>query len=283
VTDKIAGGERIYLLNDEILNGIHPHHAEVTKKMLPLLPGANVGDGIFILKNNEIANMQIPEEERKLLHPYYDSTSIGRYYFDPEVKAEIIYTTSDFKDVSLMDKYPVLKEHLNKYVEVITSDNRPYGLHRARKQEFFENPKICSIRKSAIPSFSYIDIPAYVTAEWYLIMTKRVDMKYLTVLLNSTLIKFWLLKMGKIQGSIYQVDKDPLVKIPILVPSADLCRKICDLYECIVENKKNNKTNDTTRYEKEADKLLYAAYGLNDLDVEIIENTICEWETQKRK
>lgn len=283
VTDKIAAGERTYLLNDEIINGIHPHHAEVTKKMLPLLPDANVGDGIFILKNNEITNMQIPEEERKLMHPYYDSTSIGRYYFNPEVKAEIIYTTSDFKDVSLMNKYPVLKNHLDKYVEVITSDNRPYGLHRARKQEFFENPKICSIRKSAVPSFSYIDVPAYVTAEWYLIMTKRVDMKYLTVLLNSTLIKFWLLKMGKIQGSIYQVDKAPLVKIPILIPTEDLCGKIRKLYDCIVEEKKKDKLKNTSEYEKEADKLLYEAYGLDDSDVKIIEDTIFEWEAPKKK
>lgn len=264
--------------NDEILNGIHPHHAEVTKKMLPLLPSANIGDGIFILKNSEIENMGIPVNEMELLHPYYDTFSIGRYYFNPSVKSQIIYTTSDFKDVSLMDKYPVLKKHLDKYVDVITSDNRPYGLHRARKQEFFENPKICSLRKCVIPTFSYIETPAYVTAEWYIIMTCRVDMRYLTTLLNSSLIKFWLLKMGKIQGSIYQVDKDPLVKIPILVPDDTLNANIIDLYNEIVARR--NKGEVTEDIESKADTLIFEAYGLIENDIKTVKNIIEEWENK---
>ena len=280
VIDKIRDGNRIYLQNNEILNGIHPHHAEVTKKMLAILPSANVGDGIFILSNSEIERMNIPESERVLLHPYYDSTSIGRYYFDPSVKKQIIYTTSDFKNTSLMNTYPVIKKHLDRYVEVITSDNRPYGLHRARKQEFFENPKICSLRKCAIPTFSYIDRPAYVTAEWYLIMTDRVDMRYLTVLLNSALIKFWLLKMGKIQGNIYQVDKDPLVKIPILKPDGELSSIIADIHNNIAQKRFDGK--DTSDLEKKADSLIFEAYGLDNRDIAIVEQTIAAWENKQK-
>lgn len=280
VTEKIKSGNKLYLMNDEIINGIHPHHAAVTKKMLPLLPTSNVGDGIFILKNSEIESMSIPENERKIMHPYYDSDSIGRYYFNSNIKAEIIYTTSDFKDTTLMDGYPTLKAHLDKYVDVITSDNRPYGLHRARKQAFFEHPKICSLRKCTAPSFSYIEEPAYVTAEWYLIMTNRVNMKYLTVLLNSSLIKFWLLKMGKMQGSIYQVDKAPLVNIPILVPSAEICNQLCDIYNQIIDRKKNNKDADTLKLEKIADDILFEAYGMNDHDIDVVMSTIYEWESK---
>lgn len=278
VVEKIRSGEKMFLQNDEILNGIHPHHAEVTKKMLSVLCSANIGDGIFILKNHEIEQLNIPDSEKELLHPYYDTGSIGRYFFDPAVHKQIIYTTSDFRDTSLMDKYPVIKFHLDKYVDVITSDNRPYGLHRARKQEFFENPKICSLRKCVIPTFSYIESPAYVTAEWYLIMTNRVDMRYLTVLLNSSLIKFWLLKMGKIQGSIYQVDKDPLVKIPILLPDSVLNEKIVGLYLDIVKKRKNSE--DTTELEKFADDLLFNAYGLSDEDKKTVKTTIGDWENK---
>ena len=160
ITDKIKSAKCFYLENNKILNGIHPHHAEVTKKMLPMLPDSNVGDGIFILSSDEVDALSLDKKEKSLLHPYYDSKNISRYYFNPEFTKQIIYTTSDFKNVALMDAYPKLKKHLDFYVDVITSDNRPYGLHRARKQEFFEEPTIISLRKCSIPQFSYVAAPA---------------------------------------------------------------------------------------------------------------------------
>ncbi|HBI01234.1 MAG TPA: hypothetical protein DDY18_06375, partial [Flavobacterium sp.] len=42
-----------------------------------------------------------------------------------------------------------------------------------------------------------------------------VDLKYLTLLLNSQLSKFWFRYKGKMQGNNYQIDKNPLVNIPI--------------------------------------------------------------------
>ena len=207
ITDKIKLCANMYLENYELSNGIHPHFGEVSKKMLPLLPYSKVGDGIFILNMHEIDDLDLSEQERELLKPYYDTSNIGRYYFNNNYKSMIIYTTSDFKDTRLMDKFPKLKKHLDKYVSVITSDNKPYGLHRARKQEFFDGEKIVSLRKCKIPTFSYINEPSYVTAEWYVIKTERINMKYLTCLLNSKIIKFWLLKMGKIQGAIIKLIK----------------------------------------------------------------------------
>ena len=141
-----------------------------------------------------------------------------------------------------MDAYPKLKKHLDFYVDVITSDNRPYGLHRARKQEFFEQPTIISLRKCAIPQFSYVAAPAYVTGRMvFKLKHTKVSMKYLTCLLNSTLIKFWLLKMGKMQGSIYQVDKEPLVNIPILIPDKQTESILSECCDKIYEIRKNDK------------------------------------------
>lgn len=281
VADLIRSGKKIYLKNDEIINGIHPHHACVTKKMLPILPNASIGDGIFIVSDVELSDMNLSANEKTLIHPYYDSTQISRYFFDAKTDKHIIYTTSDFKDVSLMGSYPNIKKHLDHYVDVITSDNRPYGLHRARKQEFFENPKIVSIRKCQYPQFSYVEQPSYVTAEWYLIMTSRVDMKYLTCLLNSRLIKFWLLKMGKMQGNIFQVDKEPLVNIPILVPDAALEESMKVLFDHIMKVRNSNKNGDISEFEKQIDKLVYEAYGLSTPVIDAIEEELCAWENKK--
>ena len=35
-----------------------------------------------------------------------------------------------------MKPYPNLKTHLDKFIRVITSDNKPYGLRRARDEQF---------------------------------------------------------------------------------------------------------------------------------------------------
>lgn len=49
-----------------------------------------------------------------------------------------------------------------------------------------------------------------------IIKTDRLNLKFLTALLNSKLIAFWLRHKGKMQGNNYQIDKEPLLEIPII-------------------------------------------------------------------
>ncbi len=100
---------------------------------------------------------------------------------------------------------------------VITSDNKPYGLHRAREEKFFIGEKIISLRKCIEPTFTYTDFDCYVSQTYFSIKTERVNMKFLTVVLNSKLIKFWLRYKGKMQGDLFQVDKAPLMDLPIKI------------------------------------------------------------------
>src|SRR5262249_12726591 len=51
----------------------------------------------------------------------------------------------------------------------------------------------------------------------------RVSQKFLTAVLNSTIIAFWLKHRGKMQGLQYQVDKAPLLELP-LVTTTDTAR-----------------------------------------------------------
>ena len=103
-------------------------------------------------------------------------------------------------------------------------------------------------------------------------MTDRINMKYLTCLLNSSLIKFWLLKMGKMQGNIYQVDKAPLENIPIQVPDLESENQIIELYNLITSAKKINRYADTKGLELEVDKIIYKLYSLTDEEINFIKN-----------
>lgn len=271
ITSKIKLQENFKFSADEITNGIHPHHAIVTKKMLEQLKNNyKIGDGIFVLTDNEIKKLSLNENEKKLLKPLYESELLTKYTYKKDNHKYIIYTDSSFKDISQMKEYPILKKHLDNFKEVITSDNKPYGLHRARKEEFFTENKIVSLRKTSEPYFCYLDKPSYFMAEFYILKTDRINMKYLTGLLNSKLVAFWLRYMGKMQGSNYQIDKEPLMNIPLKIANENTENKIIDLVDEIIELKKLNK--DTQYLEDKIDEMVYDLYELTEEERELIRN-----------
>jgi len=218
---KIREKGNLFLSNSEATNGIHSHHDYVSQKMLKDLdPEIKKGDGIFALSTKEIKKLNLLSKEQELLKPYYSGTKEVRKYVVGKTKEYIIYTDSSFKDKTKMDNFPSLKSHLDQYEKVITSDNKPYGLHRSRNEDFFTDEKIISVRKCVEPTFSYSQDPGYFSATFYIIKSDRIDLKYLTTFLNSKIVYYWLRYKGKMQGDNFQVDKAPLLKIPIYKPES---------------------------------------------------------------
>lgn len=235
ILDKICSvKDGIFFSENELTNGIHPHFDFVNKKLSEKY-GFSIGKGIFGLSMPEINALQLTESELKLIKPYYNSSDNVSRYIVRTTDLSIIYTTSAFKNPHSMDPYPHLKAHLDQFKDVITSDNKPYGLHRARVESFFVGEKIVALRKCAgKPIFAYANGENYMSATFYIIKTNRVNMKYLTGLLNSRLIEFWLKNRGKMQGANYQLDKEPLQQIPIAVPSIEVQTIIANLVDTII-------------------------------------------------
>ncbi len=144
----------------------------------------------------------------------------------------------DIKDK--INNYPNIKRHLDFYKKIITSDNKPYGLHRARDETFFIGEKIISLRKCPEPTFTYTNYPCYVSQSFYVIKTERFDLKYLTGLLNSKLIAFWLFYKGKMQGNNFQVDLEPLCNIPLKFKSNEETEKVSLLVKETLKLKHND-------------------------------------------
>ena len=258
-----------FLNADEATNGIHPHYDFVNNRIARKFPFVKNGEGIFGLSMLEKENLHLTSEELLLVKPYYNTFQVKRYYTIKENNEWIIYTNSTFKNINSMDLYPHLKAHLDKYADVISSDNKPYGLHRARDERFFKGEKIVSLRKCVgRPSFSYSDFDAYVSATFYVIKTERYDMKYLTGLLNSTLIAFWLRNRGKMQGNNYQIDKEPLLQIPLKKENDG---KVANLVASIIDRLKTNPQADTTSLENQIDYLVYHLYNLTYDEVLVVD------------
>ncbi|GAA8918602.1 class I SAM-dependent DNA methyltransferase [Helicobacter pylori] len=267
----------LFLNKKEITNGIHPHYDRINKKINEKFSNQFFnGEGIFVLSEAEKNNLKLSQKEMKLLKPSYETAEIMKYLTLSQNQHWIIYTDSSFKNPKSMDDYPNLKKHLDRFKEVITSDNKPYGLHRARDERFFTgNPRIIVLRKCAKePIFSYVNFDCYVSATFYIIKTKRFDSKFLVGLLNSLLIRFWLKHRGKVQGNNYQIDKEPLMNIPLIKitksnkPTAD---KIIALVDKILALKEKDPKANTQELEKEIDALVYQLYNLTDEEIKIIE------------
>ncbi|GAA9043469.1 class I SAM-dependent DNA methyltransferase [Helicobacter pylori] len=267
----------LFLNKKEITNGIHPHYDRINKKINEKFSNQFFnGEGIFVLSEAEKNNLKLSQKEMKLLKPSYETAEIMKYLTLSQNQHWIIYTDSSFKNPKSMDDYPNLKKHLDRFKEVITSDNKPYGLHRARDERFFTgNPRIIVLRKCAKePIFSYVNFDCYVSATFYIIKTKRFDSKFLVGLLNSLLIRFWLKHRGKVQGNNYQIDKEPLMNIPLIKitkSNKPTANKIIALVDKILKSKEKDPKANTQKLEKEIDALVYQLYNLTDEEIKIIE------------
>ncbi|MBZ7942262.1 DUF7149 domain-containing protein [Campylobacter molothri] len=274
--EKIQKYGKFYLEEREVANGIHPHYDFINNRINSHHNFSfKVGQGIFGLSQEEKEKLRLTQLENDLVKPYYDTQNFSKFFFEKENYRWIIYTNSSFKNPNSMDNYPNLKKHLDKFKKVITSDNKPYGLHRARDEKFFTgSPRIVALRKCVDePKFSYVDFDCYVSATFYIIKTHRIDIKYLVAILNSKLIAFWLRHKGKMQGNNYQIDKEPLLNIPIIninSKNQKTADELVALVDEIFKAKEQDKNADTKIQEDKINTLVYKLYNLTEDEIKII-------------
>lgn len=232
--------------DDEVAQGIVPNPDVVSKKAISKIPqtkiqkyGIKPGDGVFVIKKNALKDLT--SKEVKILKPLWEPNELRRFFVPKKHDFELIYFT---KNESPED-YPHIVEHLKKYKEIMEDrrENKQgrlnyFNLHWPRDSYFFEKgPKILAIRKCETPTFAYTEEEAYVMMAVNVIRSERISMKFLTALLNSKVIAFWLRHKGKMQGFQYQVDKEPLLDLPLInPPETKVLENIVDYILFINEN-----------------------------------------------
>ena len=276
-----------HLKEDDIGNGIDVLQDFITEDHLKILndPNLKKGNGIFVLTEAELRKYSFNKLEKEKIKPYYTSEELSKYYGEPKNRYYLIY--ADLEVRSRIEGYPNFKKHLDTFKKVLTSDFRPYRLHRPREQKYFEGEKILSLRKTQGVSFTYTDFPCYVSRAFLIIKPSGVNLKYLTALLNSKLANFWLYHMVKRQGEQLQVDKTPLMELPIKLPSnaeqMKLQRQIISIADQIIglkkqmklaklENEINILQSQITALENRVDILVFNMYGLTEEEKQIVLN-----------
>jgi len=218
IWDKCHDGAT-FIKEKEIQIGVDVHQYFATKKHIENTGryDLNEGEGIFVLFNEEYKSYQWTEHERKILKPFYFAEEIDKFYSPLRNKYWLIYT--DNKTIKEIERNPhkfqnIIK-HLDKFSDIITSDHKPYGLHRPRQPKWFEAKyKIVGVRKTRYPKFGVVTIPFYTDQSTVIIIPQKIDPYFLTALMNST-ISHWLLYNIKRQGDQLQIDKEAIQKLPV--------------------------------------------------------------------
>ncbi|GHV76414.1 adenine methyltransferase [Spirochaetia bacterium] len=272
-----------YIFNEKDIGaGIDIHQDFISKKHLEILKDATIqkGDGVFNISESERKNLNLNAIEKEIVKPFYTTNELGVYYGNPKNSLWVIY--SDLYVRQNISKYPNIKKHLDKYKKIITSDFAPYGLHRARDQKFFEGEKLISLRKTPRPCFTYTDFPCYVSQTYYVLKPQGINIKYLLGILNSNLMYFWLYNRGKKQGEQLQVDKEPLLAIPVFIGTEAQQTKIIEYVDQMLELKKREQAETVPQtktmigrqivaLDTQIDKAVYELYGLTEEEIKVVE------------
>lgn len=277
VVEKIKKAGTFRLSDDEVFSGIDVMQDFVNKASVEKLGGkSEVGAGVFVISSKEKAGRSWNKRELEIIKPYYTTREINRYYANPQNQFWVLYAGAQINR-SITD-YPNIKKHLDQFKNIITSVNKPYGLHRTREERIFMGEKILSVRKCSQPSFAYVDFPCYVARTFLIIKSNRVNLKFLLGILNSKLIEFWLYEKGKLQGNLFQVDKVPLQSIPVKIVRQEEQNGVIKLVDKILAITKDSDYLENTAkqakvrdYEKQIDQLVYKLYGLTPEEIVIIE------------
>ncbi|MFH0854560.1 MAG: N-6 DNA methylase [bacterium] len=256
------------------------------------LTDKEVGQGIVAAPDKYFLEKRIDfyiKEEQKFLKKFY--TASGRYKSGDSNNYIFYICDKNFGDKNIKD-YPNIQKHFKPFEGILKKAKIKYGtpdkvyfyLHREREEKFFnDGPKIvCGVRVKQL-SFYYTDKQYYGSRALNFIKSDRISLKYLTGILNSRVAFFWLKNKGKQLGDLLQIDKGPLLNIPIFIGNKDQQEKVANLVDKITQlNKEIHKIQENSekwnsikseieKTDKKIDEDVYNLYGLTPEEIKVVE------------
>lgn len=258
--------------------GIQESSDKVASKNIPpeLESQFKGGEGVFVINKNEVENLELKEEEKKILKPYLNTHNVIKYgiNFTDEY---LIFSDKQIRMAIEENKYPNLKKHLDNVTHFVTSSNAPYGLHRDRSSKVnpFDLPKLICPGMFKYPHFTYDDKQYYVGFSFSVIWqkNKEYDLKYLLGIMNSKLGEYWFNTNGKKRGVGVDIGVKVFRQFPVKKASLQEQGTIINLVDKVLSIKIENPNIDTKLFENEIDQMVYKLYGLTDEEIAIIENS----------
>lgn len=289
-------------INQGIVTGCN----KISKKHLKTFNGDwHLNQGIFVLSDDEVESLNLNNDERKLIKPWFKNSDIHKWCTEESTKENLIYyaTKHQYSNIRNVQRYlekfkiilinrnvrtgNVTEEQYQQFVAgtcnipyvMIASEMKKgnyYCVSYAREERIFEEPKIVVPQRSKTNTFGYNEITWFGATDVYFITQhyEKISLKYLLGLLNSKVYYFWLYHRGKRKGETLELFLKPLSEIPIPISTEEIRGKIEVISDKIIEIKRANGENlDIKKYEDAIDNIIYKLFDLSENEIKIIDET----------
>lgn len=202
-----------------VTQGVVMPQAVLNRVGLARLPvgEAQVGDGIFWLRDEEVAKLGLNPAEQALLGPYLPVASVSGYHVGAP-SGSLLYLDGPARQAleQYPAQFPALVAHLSRFAPAITSAAGPFGLHRARTREVFETPgRLLVVRKAREVRAARAWQPLFVDQGYNIVIPEREEQgALLLALLHARCVGEWLSQRKQL-GGLLQLDKEVLCSLPI--------------------------------------------------------------------
>ena len=288
ILQKISIGNevlgKIAEVNAGIMGGcdsITKHNLEYVEEEYTKMNDLRKGDGVFVLDRENIRdNDQISNiGSMSFCKDFYKNSDIRKYYTSTSTSKMIIFSSSD----TPVNDQTIIKSCLEKYKPILVKireiNNEKieywYQLRRGTAHpHIFTCNKIVCPQRSKYNTFGYNECDWYASADVYYITNPSKDyhIKYLLGLLNSKLLYFWLYNKGKRKGESLELYQKPLSEIPVAKVGMKDQIEVVSFVDKIIKPSPATTEKDIKDYISEIDTIIYNLYGLNDKEIDYIED-----------
>ena len=177
--------------------------------------------------------------------------------------------------INVIESYPCIHDHLLKYKDQLQirqdqGDNW-FNLRNCTYLTDFEQDKIVFTKASKEPAFCLDRKQHYLLNTSYFIVGENLE--YLTVLLNSSLIKYAFMKFYQSGGIYGEITIQALKILPIKKPDNATKQKICSLL-AEVDSLEINDYLAFKKLENDMDEEIFKIYNLNFEEINLIKKSV---------
>jgi len=212
----------------EVRQGIAENPPFVTRAAAAELHDPTLaGRGVFVLTDQEVAELELSPHEQSLLRPYYALPAIGRFYVAPQPTHRLLYLTRQTApELNLLPRIAVhlqrFRSILQRRREVQSGQIAWWHLHWPREERLFISPRILCHQMGHEPRFAYAEHPTFVGFSLHVIVARThspapVSLGALAAILNSRRAKGWFEGVAKRRGAHLDISGAVLKQFPLPV------------------------------------------------------------------
>lgn len=220
-------------------------------------------DKAFVIPNDLDLELEV-----ETLKPWLKVGDVFKYYFNIREERSVIYPN----DIDDINNYPKLLLHLQKFnprlenrEEALKGNYRWFDLHRPRRSELFDSPKLICRYKASQNTFALDENKYYSSADTTIVVLKKAfakeyDLKFILALVNSKLLDFYFKSYGKLMDYRFEYYPGPVGQLRI--KKAKNQKDYVKIVDKIIAAKGTDPQADTSELEKKIDELVYTLYDL---------------------